>query len=166
MNKFNSIFERYIKEDNNTPVTVNPNSLETTISNLKNQLGSNAKPVAATFDALAKGTDTDPLHKKMTDIINPKTNDHFSSLTGTDEKNALQILHNNGVPIDATVLQKAGIQSDATKDKANQQNQKPNQKPNQNATSTQQQNSQQPKAGESSSSNQGTPNTQQTSVGY
>lgn len=161
MNKFNSIFERYIKEDNNTPVTVNPNSLETTISNLKNQLGANAKPVAATFDALAKGTDTDPLHKKMTDIINPKTDDHFSSLTGTDEKNALQILHNNGVPIDATALQKAGIQSDATKDKANQQNQKPNQ----NATSTQQQNSQQPKAGESSS-NQGTPNTQQKSVGY
>ena len=117
MSKFDNVFKKYLKEDQ---VTFDPAKIGDALRDMS--LPTNVKKgLADTMGAIADAENPDPLHAKVSDILDPNTKTDFTSLTDTEKTELLDRLKNKDVPI-----------KDA---QSNQQN------PNQNAAQQQQQKS-------------------------
>lgn len=118
MSKFDNIFKKYLKEDQ---VTFDPQKIGDALS--KMSLPTNVKNgLADTMGAIADAENPDPLHAKVSKILDPNDKTDITSLNDSEKMELLDRLKNKNVPI-----------KDAQN--SNQQN------PNQNAAQQQQQKS-------------------------
>jgi hypothetical protein len=95
-NKFYKIVSNYLNEEN---ISINPENVEKAISALPN---SPAKAgLNAVSKATAEATDTDPIHKNLMDVIDPKNPKKFTDVfkSPSDQLNALKKLAEQGIPI-------------------------------------------------------------------
>ena len=117
MSKFDNVFKKYLKEDQ---VTFDPTKIGDALS--KMSLPANVKQgLSDTMGEIADAENTDPLHAKVSKILDPDDKTDITSLSDSEKTELLDRLKDKKVPIQNA--------------QSNQQN------PNQNAAQQQQQKS-------------------------
>ena len=95
-NKFYKIVSNYLNEET---IPINPENLEKAMSKIQDPTVQ--KVLNATSKATAEATDTDPIHKNLMDVIDPKNPKKFTDVfkSPSDQLNALKKLSEQGIPI-------------------------------------------------------------------
>jgi hypothetical protein len=117
MSKFDNVFKKYLKEDQ---VTFDPTKIGDALS--KMSLPANVKQgLSDTMGEIADAENTDPLHAKVSKILDPDDKTDITSLSDSEKTELLDRLKDKKVPIENA---QNNNQQNPTQNAAQQQQQK------------------------------------------